>query len=691
MSSGEYKSGANLNEHQARCLSVTCQYVDKIIGEMEHVLNAAASKAAFPKYIADLSSSQRRTIEDYFARIRAQLARVLDGQDIARPEPTIPASRAVSTGLLSIEIAVEELRPSMMRGYGELSPEVATELEGICGELRELVSRVSQYLLQDAGQDLPQRLARLEQTSAELGLLAKIERVVAERGLVEFRSTIAGITDRLEDRSLEIAVFGRVSSGKSSLLNAILGQDILPVGVTPITAVPARIHYHIVPSLAIWYADRLPETLGLTRLAEFASEQGNPRNQKRVTRMIVHIPSARLREGVTLVDTPGLGSLATTGAAETLAYLPNCDLGVVLIDAGSTITQADLETIQALHQAGIPVQVLLSKADLLSPQDQERMISYVKENIANEYRMELPVFPVSAIAGQREMLEQWFRAEILPMYERYRELKSVSIRRKVGALRDAVVAALTVQLRRSGRVTARETEQFREVEAKLRKMTGRISETRNRLERDIRGLEEASALLLERSAMCLAEKWASGESDDLVVFESIVSDVHVQSKAYRQEIEILAQEAHTELENAAKALGFADGPSREEFIAIIRGMPVFDFVEAKNAFGSGPSLMRMFGGAGLRTSARRLVRSRLNQSLTHELFIYSGVLREWATTVVKVIETRFVSCADAYRAQTERALKGARLGNSERDMLLKDVRELGGVALETGVSAGSMN
>ncbi|HTZ84935.1 MAG TPA: hypothetical protein VMB66_17165, partial [Candidatus Acidoferrales bacterium] len=117
MSSGDYSSAGGLNEYQARALAVTCQYIDKMIGEMEHVLNSAASKTAFPKYLGDISASQRRTLEDYFARIRAQLERVLDGQGIPRPEATIPASRAVFTALLTIDIAVEELRPSYMRGY----------------------------------------------------------------------------------------------------------------------------------------------------------------------------------------------------------------------------------------------------------------------------------------------------------------------------------------------------------------------------------------------------------------------------------------------------------------------------------------------------------------------------------------------------------------------------------------------
>jgi len=57
-------------------------------------------------------------------------------------------------------------------------------------------------------------------------------------------------------------------------------------------------------------------------------------NAKHVARINVELPSPRLRDGVVFVDTPGLGSLASAGATETIAYLPRCDLGVALLDAG---------------------------------------------------------------------------------------------------------------------------------------------------------------------------------------------------------------------------------------------------------------------------------------------------------------------------------------------------------------------
>ena len=558
MTSGDDDVPPKLNESQVRRLTVTCQYVDKVIGGIEEVLHSAASKAAFPHYIQDITPIQRRTIEDYLARIRAQLARVLDGQGIARPDPWLPTTRAVYTSLTVIDIAVEELRPKYMRGYGEVPAELATELEGISGELRGLVGRLNQYLQQGAGQDLRQRLQRLDQTSAELELLAKIERVVTERGLVEFRSTIAGITERLEDQSLEIAVFGRVSAGKSSLLNAILGQEILPVGVTPITAVPTRIRYGEFPMLTVWFAERPAQSFDISRLIEVASEKQNPQNEKRVTRIVVDLSSERLGAGVTFVDTPGLGSLATTGAAETLTYLPRCDLGVVLIDAGSTLTDDDLHTIQTLQEAAIPVQILLSKADLLSLEEVDHMVQYVKENVVKECQTDLPVYAVSAIPDRRGLLDHWFEYEILPLYERSRELKSLSVKRKVGALRDAVAAALTMRLRRSRGLSGTDPEKMREVEARLRRSTGLIAERRIQLERDVEAFSKDTDWLLKRAADRFSEEGAgkneSSATHEYLVFETIVRSVQQQLKTYRQYLETLVRDLFADLSYAAKAL-----------------------------------------------------------------------------------------------------------------------------------------
>ena len=154
-----------------------------------------------------------------------------------------------------------------MRGYGDVPETVATELNGIVGELSSLVHRFDRYLSEGVGEDLKARLARLEQAGNDLELLERIEQTVRDRGMVEFRPSIAAILDRAEDRSFEIAVFGRVSSGKSSLLNAILETDVLPVGVTPITAVPTRITHAEESSLTVSFSEAPRKKLEISQLA----------------------------------------------------------------------------------------------------------------------------------------------------------------------------------------------------------------------------------------------------------------------------------------------------------------------------------------------------------------------------------------------------------------------------------------
>ena len=574
-------NGSNsLNSNHERRLSVTCRHIDKLLAEMESALNVSTSKLAFPQYAPDLSPAQRRVIEDYIGRIRAQLIRVLDGQGMERPTADIPVSRSLHSYLTFVDIATEELKPEYMRGYGEVPPAAAVELNGIAGELQGLVRQLDQYLMRGSRENLQERLERLEQTGDEIPVLKKLESVISEHGLVEFRSTLSMILDRLEDNSFEIAIFGRVSSGKSSLLNAMLGIDVLPVGVTPITAVPTRLLYGETPVVHVWFANRTPEEFDIAHLPEFVAEQLNRGNEKHVTRIVVQLPSPRLREGIAFVDTPGLGSLATRGAAETLAYLPRCDLGVVLIDAGSTLTPDDLQTIQILYDAAIPAMVLLSKADLLTLEDRSRVIGYVKDHIKEELNLDLAVRAVSVMAGSKDLVAQWFEEDIAPLYSQRQELKLRSIRRKLGALRQSVETALRTRLRRKDQISPKKVEQLRVVEAELRQASGRLEEMKKIARGVANDLEYSSTRTLRFAAATVVESWSKqGAGDEAVpgiVRNAVTWTVQEQTESLRRRLDAMAHKLHETLRATAKVLEVEDVPGEQEFAGVVREMPAFD-------------------------------------------------------------------------------------------------------------------
>jgi GTP-binding protein EngB required for normal cell division/uncharacterized protein YukE len=667
----------SLNPNHARRLSVTCRHIDKLLADMESALSASSSKKAFPEYLPDLTPLQRQVIEDYMARIRSQLVRILDGQDIERPAPSIPVSRSLHTILAFVGIAAEELQPKYMRGYGEIPPAAVVGLNGIAAELLSLTNQLDQYITHRAGENLKERLLQLEQSGNEVAQLKQLEEIISEHGLVEFRSTVAMIVDRIADNSFEIAVFGRVSSGKSSLLNVTLGTDVLPVGVTPITAVPTRITYGKIPALHVWFANRPREQLEISQLADLVTEQRNPGNERHVTRVVLEMPSPRLRDGITFVDTPGLGSLATRGAAETLAYLPRCDLGVVLIDAGSALTPDDLRTIHTLYEAGIPANIVVSKADLLSTEERSHVIEYVKSHIRSELNLEIQVHAVSARMGTADLLTPWFERDIAPVYSQSQELKLRSIRRKVRTLQQSIETTLQGRLRKKDQSTI-PVEELRDLEARLRQSGGKLQEAHAIVKRIASEIRDLSPLALTRAAAGLMDHWNRGgnEADAKQVVFAVVHQI-VQERCNRlcQVVSDLSQELQQTLQRTAEHLHMADAPSAEDFASFLREMPVVDLVPITLTL-TRPVMMSVWGRRlAERWTAWRLARS-TGPGLQRSLSAYSRLAGDWSEGTLRQIQRQFEAYANRYRALLERLAGPSQLSSEQEQAILRSLNVL---------------
>jgi len=674
------------NENHARYLRVTCQHIDKLLGEIEGILNESASGTVFPHYISDLAPVQRRMIEDNIAHIRGRFIRVLDGQHISREPPSIPASRNIRHILVSLDGAIDEMKPKYLQGFGNISRDLAGDLEGISGELHGMIVRLDQNLAGESGYDLNARLKRLEAAGNNLELLSRIEKVVADRGLVEFRGTISSILDRVEDRAFEIAIFGRVSSGKSSLLNALFEADILPIGVTPVTAVPVRILFGEKPSAVITFVQAPAQTVDVSRLSEYSTEQQNPENKKQVTRITVSVPARRLRSGVAFVDTPGLGSLATSGAAETRAYLPRCDLGIVLIDAGSTLTSGDLGTLAALHEAAIPVMVLLSKADVLNQQDCSTLAAYVRQHIRDECGIDVPVHPVSVHPSHKHLFEGWFETGIQPLYSHSQELRDASMQRKIGALRESVVTALSLQIRRSQSGSQTDGENIRSTETRLRRATGEIAQIRSVFEKESQGKSDLAATIASRAAARILkngqEKREPENPPDQEVYAAMTEIVQKECETIQKQLEDLASRLSETLEKCAEDLEIPDRPGNNEFSSLIRDMPLFDPGTISISISS-PGYTAILGKQYVRDHLENQIRHQLDGSGGYSVAKYQKRLQDWATAIVIRLGDQFATYAERYQAQAGRSLEGSTLTAGDVQAIEKDLALLGDAGTDT--------
>jgi GTP-binding protein EngB required for normal cell division len=665
---------SSLNEAQQRHLLVSIEHADTLLSEIEQILRAASSKTPFPKYRVDVTPAQGKVVDDYIARIRAQMLRVLEGQGIRPSGPQLGAAHSIRVNLAFIRIALTEIGPRYMTGYGAVPESAAAELNGLVAELNALVDKLDGYLAQGLGPDLAERLKKLEVSGDQPAILAKIERIITAQGLVELRLPLEMILNRLESERFEIAVFGRVSSGKSSLLNHILDVDALPVGVNPITAVPTRLVWGPKPRLTVSFADRRVERYDIDALPDFATEQRNHGNSKAVTRIVVELPAKRLAQGVAFVDTPGLGSLATSGAAETRAYLPQCDLGVVLIDAASTLNEEDLATIQALYESGVPAGVLLSKADLLSPADRESVRNYIVEQIRAHLDVSLEVHPVSIVGDCAVLLDNWFNSRIAPLYAQHQQLARESVGRKIGALRKAVEAALQSRLTRvQGAVT--DADALREAESKLRRAAGLVPEALSSCLNIVDEIKDLAPTAFRLAATRVVDRWLAGEDGEWAVIAAAFGDVARNSahKVYLV-LERVAEALTEALQRSAKALNLTEPLQEDDFTSILREMPHLDLGAV------GPPLKRSRFVGFANTLVRARVESRLRQAfgdtVSQAFQSYRKSLEAWLRARVAEMQARFDSHADAYRAQLDNLIGSSAVDPSGMAAIRRDLEEL---------------
>ncbi|PRW61685.1 dynamin family protein [Actinopolyspora mortivallis] len=134
----------------------------------------------------------------------------------------------------------------------------------------------------------------------------------------------AGVDEVLERLTapLQLAVVGRVASGKSTLVNALIGRNVAPTDVGECTRVVTRFRYGTVDRIEVVLLDGTTHTLPFTQRAGVPADLGVDR--RRVSHVEVYLTNAVLRD-LTVIDTPGLGSLDESSVARAEAVLGAAD------------------------------------------------------------------------------------------------------------------------------------------------------------------------------------------------------------------------------------------------------------------------------------------------------------------------------------------------------------------------------
>jgi GTP-binding protein EngB required for normal cell division len=202
----------------------------------------------------------------------------------------------------------------------------------------------------------------LQAPGADLGDLA---RLALEAGVSDVAAEAEAVARRVAEGRFYVACVGQFKRGKSTLLNALVGRAILPVGVLPVTSVPTvlrfgdRIHARVRVRGGSW------RDIDVDLLPAYVAEDNNSENKIGVDAVEVFVPSPLLSSGLCLVDTPGIGSILAGNTEAARAFVPHVDAAIVVLGADPPISGDEMALVEEIAAHVESLLFVLNKADRL--------------------------------------------------------------------------------------------------------------------------------------------------------------------------------------------------------------------------------------------------------------------------------------------------------------------------------------
>ena len=204
------------------------------------------------------------------------------------------------------------------------------------------------------------------------------------------------LADKLENHKITVSVIGQFKRGKSTLVNAILGDKILPVGIVPVTAVVTSVEYGE-KAAAVHFDNGIIKEIGFDEMSYYINEQENHDNRLAVSQVCLYCPSDFLKDGMTFVDTPGVGSVHQKNSDAAYSYVKESDAVIFMLSVDSPINQIEIDFPENAKEFASKFYFAVNKIDSIDQSDLEDYLSYCKDLLSKLMEVkEVQLFPVSA-------------------------------------------------------------------------------------------------------------------------------------------------------------------------------------------------------------------------------------------------------------------------------------------------------
>ncbi|RLB12099.1 MAG: hypothetical protein DRG39_02800 [Deltaproteobacteria bacterium] len=210
-------------------------------------------------------------------------------------------------------------------------------------------------------------------------------------------TALQDVEKKLLENRFHLVVIGQFKRGKSTFINSIIGEKLLPTSVVPLTSIITILRYGDKQRINVILNDGSNVEIKREELTDWVTEEGNPRNEKNVKEVEIYYPSDYLKDGICLIDTPGVGSIFQNNTEVTYGYLSKIDAAIFLVSADPPISQSELSFLNDVRDHVEKLFFVLNKIDYLDEDELEESLRFTKKTIEDALDMEdSTIYPISA-------------------------------------------------------------------------------------------------------------------------------------------------------------------------------------------------------------------------------------------------------------------------------------------------------
>lgn len=230
-----------------------------------------------------------------------------------------------------------------------------------------------------------------KQTVSELTeSLSQLKEYSEELELTHTAKSINETIEKIAKEHFEVAIVGEFKRGKSTLINALLGQEVLPADVLPATATLNRVTYSETPYVMVEYKTGETERVDINQLENYVTKLSyeSEKTAETVKQATVYYDTAFCKNNVDIIDTPGLNDDEQMTNV-TLSILPEIDAAVFVISANSPFSQFEKEFLEKRMLTSDMGRIIFAVNcfGTFSKEDEDRIVETVEKRIGS-YVME---------------------------------------------------------------------------------------------------------------------------------------------------------------------------------------------------------------------------------------------------------------------------------------------------------------